>query len=131
MTKLHPSTFVSINLRGFHVIKKLLIVITLLLCFIIDESYGVNWPLRISANGKYLEDQSGGPFLMIGDAGWELTTQITDAQAITYLDDRQAKGFNAVEVRMIGHSIQSNAPNDYYNNPPFCQNPSGGCTGVH
>lgn len=79
----------------------------------------VNWPLRISASGRYFEDQSGVPFLVVADAGWELVTQITDAQAITYLDDRMAKGFNAVEIRVIGHSIQKNAPNDYYNNAPF------------
>jgi uncharacterized repeat protein (TIGR01451 family) len=79
----------------------------------------VNWPLRISSGGRYLEDQSGIPFLIVADAGWELVTQITDAQAITYLDDRVAKGFNAVEIRVIGHGIQTNAPNDYYNNAPF------------
>jgi hypothetical protein len=85
----------------------------------IDESVGVNWPLRLSPSGKYLIDQTGAPFLIIADAGWELTTQIADGQALAYLDDRQARGFNTVEIRVIGHGFQTNAPNDYYNNAPF------------
>lgn len=123
MVKLHPLTLISINLKGFHIMKRLmkglLIVIVILFCFIIEDSYGVNWPLRINVSGKYLEDQSGVPFLIVGDAGWELTTQITDAQAIAYINDRAAKGFNAIEIRIIGRAYQTNKPNDYYNNAPF------------
>jgi len=37
---------------------------------------GVNWPLRRSANGPYLEDQSGIPFVIIGDAAWSLAAQV-------------------------------------------------------
>lgn len=104
---------------------------TLLFGFIAVESIGVDWPLRINSIGKYLEDQSGNPFLIVADAGWELTTQITDTEAIGYLDNRAAKGFSAVEIRVIGRNFQSNAPNDYYNNPPFCQSSSPPCVGVH
>lgn len=119
MAKSHLSNFVNINLTRSHIIKKLLIVMTVLLCFPIDESYGVNWPLRISASGKYLEDQSGVPFQINADAGWHLTTQISREDAVVYLDDRLAKGFNAVEIRVIDHTYQSNPPNNYYGNPPF------------
>lgn len=93
-------------------------------CFLVDGADAADWPLRINANGKYLEDQTGTPFLIVGDAGWELTTQISDSQAISYLDDRQAKGFNAIEIRVIGRSFQNNGPNDFYNNRPFTNGPS-------
>ena len=106
-------------------LKKLVVGIVIAsFCFLVDQSHGADWPLRINANGKYLEDQAGTPFLIVGDAGWELTTQISDSEAISYLNDRQAKGFNAVEVRVIGHSFQRNAPNDFYNNHPFTNGPS-------
>jgi Protein of unknown function (DUF4038)/Putative collagen-binding domain of a collagenase len=84
----------------------------------------VTWPLRISMDGKYLEDSAGVPFQLAAEAGWELTTQISDQDAITYLDDRLAKGFNAIEIRVIGSAFQSNAPNNFYNESPFTLGPT-------
>lgn len=84
----------------------------------------VSWPLRISTSGKYLEDHAAKPLLLVGDAGWELTTQLSQEDQIVYLNDRLAKGFNAVELRIIGRSFQTNAPNNYYNEAPFTNGPS-------
>jgi hypothetical protein len=36
----------------------------------LSSAQAVNWPLRISAQGNYLEDQDGVPFPIIGEAGW-------------------------------------------------------------
>ena len=102
-----------------HRLTKLLIVITILSFFAINESYGVNWPLRISASGKYLEDQSGVPFLFVGDTAWSLAAELSPAQVVTYLDDRQAKGITAIIVNAIEHAFATNAPNNYNNDPPF------------
>jgi Protein of unknown function (DUF4038)/Putative collagen-binding domain of a collagenase len=79
----------------------------------------VAWPLHLSTQGKYLEQQNGQPFLLVADAGWEFMTQLTEEEAVAYLDDRKTKGFNAVEIRVIGRKFQTNAPNDLYNEPPF------------
>ena len=79
----------------------------------------VAWPLRLSTKGKYLEQQNGEPFLLVADAGWEFMTQLTEEEAVAYLDDRKTKGFNAVEIRVIGRKFQTNAPNNFYNEPPF------------
>jgi hypothetical protein len=73
----------------------------------------------LSTQGKYLEQQNGEPFLLVADAGWEFMTQLTEEEAVAYLDDRKTKGFNAVEIRVIGRKFQTNAPNDFYNEPPF------------
>src|SRR5262249_33466313 len=70
----------------------------------------VAWPLRLSAHGKYLEQQNGIPFLLVADAGWEFMTQLSEQEALAYLDDREAKGFNSIEIRVIGHKFQANAP---------------------
>jgi uncharacterized repeat protein (TIGR02543 family) len=84
----------------------------------------VNWPLRRSAYGPYLEDQSGIPFVIIGDAAWSLAAQASPSDVITYLDDRQAKGFNAIYVNLIEHYFAANAPNNYRNDAPFTRGPS-------
>src|SRR5262249_39088012 len=79
---------------------------------------GVAWPLRINAAGRYLEDQTGKPFLMVIDAAWDSAVQISQEDMIRYLDDRKAKGFTAIEVRIIANT-QTHAPNNFYNEPPF------------
>ena len=79
----------------------------------------VAWPLRLSTRGKYFEQQNGEPFLIVADAGWEFMTQLSEKEALAYLDDRKTKGFNAVEIRVIGRKFQTNAPNNFYNEPPF------------
>src|SRR5262245_13500181 len=87
------------------------------------ETSSVAWPLRWSLQGKYLEQQNKEPFLLVADAGWELMTQLSEEHALAYLDDRKRKGFNAVEIRVIGRKFQTNAPNNFYNEPPFKDGP--------
>jgi hypothetical protein len=89
------------------------------LAFAEESVAQIEWPLRLSSAGTYLEDQMGRPYQLNIDAGWELTTQISNEDAILYLDDRLSKGFNGVEIRVIGQSIQTNAPNNYYGEAPF------------
>jgi hypothetical protein len=56
----------------------------------------VAFPLKVSPNGRYLVDQSGTPFRVHGDAGWDIAQKVTLAELRAYLDDRRAKGFNTV-----------------------------------
>ena len=78
----------------------------------------------MSTSGKYLVDQSGTPFVIIGDTAWSLAGQLGPTDVFTYLDDRQAKGFNAIEVNAIEHYFSTNAPNNYNNDPPFTNGPA-------
>jgi hypothetical protein len=78
-----------------------------------------HWPLRISTQGKYLEDQNGIPFPIIGDAGWSAIVQLNHADLTTYLNDRTAKGFTAIIMNAIEHYFSTNPPYDIYGNPPF------------
>jgi hypothetical protein len=77
------------------------------------------YPLRISANNHYLEDQSGVPFLWVGDSVWSGPTSLTPAEMDQYLDNRSAKGFSIVVVNLLEHKFSKNAPNDAANDPPF------------
>jgi len=79
----------------------------------------VNWPLRISANGSYLEDQDGTPFPIVGEAAWSMAAQLSPPDVIVYLNDRQAKGFTAIMISAIERQFASNAPRNYSNQHPF------------
>jgi hypothetical protein len=79
----------------------------------------VKWPLRISANGKYLEDQDGLPFLIVGEAAWSMAAQLNPSEVINYLADRQAKGFTAIIINAIEHEHSSNPPYNYAGQHPF------------
>jgi hypothetical protein len=82
------------------------------------------FPVRFSASGRYLEDQAHQPWRIQADAGWLLACA-TPANVTSYLDDRKAKGFNALYLMGMVHPgafssyCGGRAPNDYNNDPPF------------
>jgi hypothetical protein len=60
------------------------------------------------------------PFLVHGDTAWSLLVNLTLAEAEEYLDDCQAKGFNAVIANLIEHSFTINtAPQNANGDAPF------------
>jgi hypothetical protein len=70
------------------------------------------YPLKVSANGRYLVDQNNTPFLIVGDTPQGLMGQLTEAQAESYFADRQAHGFNTmgwIDVACAGHDFPNNA----------------------
>ena len=77
------------------------------------------FPLKVSANGLYFEDQNSTPIFLNGDGGWDLSTAVTYAAADTYLTDCQQKGINYIHTRMITTAFIDNAPNNVYNVSPF------------
>ncbi len=85
------------------------------------------YPLKISDNGRYLADQNNIPFLIKMDTGWQLAMRDANAAYITeYLDDRAAKGFNAVLI--TGANWNPTQPNDLgaypFGNPPNMETPN-------
>ena len=59
---------------------------------------GFAFPTSVSANGRYLLDQNGQPYLMQADTAWCLPNELTPAQADTFFANRAAEGFNTVLV---------------------------------
>jgi len=59
------------------------------------------YPIKVSANGRYLVDQNNTPFLIVGDAPQALPVMISTADAARYFDDRQAHGFNAMWINVL------------------------------
>jgi len=59
------------------------------------------YPLKKSANGRYLVDQNNAPFLIAGDAPQGLVVRISPADADSYFANRKSHGFNAGWVNLV------------------------------
>lgn len=77
--------------------------------------------LKVGPDKHHLVDEAGTPFQLRGEAAWCLPVQLTREQAVTYLDDRMAKGFNALMVELINakDGYAANAPKNAYGELPF------------
>jgi len=71
----------------------------------------IAFPLRASANGKYLEDQNGTPFLIMGDSPQGIIPSLTLSQVDSYLANRQSYGFNTLWINLLSRG-QTGGPND-------------------
>jgi len=64
------------------------------------------FPLRVSANHRYLVDQKNVPFLIAGDSPQGLMGRLSERDAEFYFADREAQGFNTagwIDVTCAGH----------------------------
>ena len=69
------------------------------------------YPLKLSANRRYLVDQKKKPFLIAGDSPQGLMGMLTEEEAERYFSDRQAHGFNTVgwvDVACAGRDFPEN-----------------------
>ena len=55
-------------------------------------------PLSVHASGRYLAKADGEPLLWIGCTPWGMTEWLTREEVDVYLDDRQSKGMNVVQL---------------------------------
>jgi hypothetical protein len=86
----------------------------------------VTFPLLVKPGKRYLEDATGKPFLIQGDAGWGLIAELTREEVDQYLDDRRARGFNTILIRLIQHRFSANPPANAYGQLPFQGQPFEG-----
>ncbi|MFC0429738.1 DUF4038 domain-containing protein [Kutzneria buriramensis] len=70
------------------------------------------WPTSVSANGRYLLDQRGHPYLIAGDSPQALFVTMSVAQARTFLTDRRAAGFNTLWLNTLVGPDQGGHPDD-------------------
>jgi hypothetical protein len=57
--------------------------------------------------------------LVQGDAAWSLIANLTLEEAVAYLDDRQARGFNTLIVSLVEHLFSADPPRDRAGSAPF------------
>jgi hypothetical protein len=74
------------------------------------------FPLKVSEDHRFLVDQTGKPFFVMGDTPWFIQKlKLDDANLL--MDDRLAKGFNTLFLELLDDSrIDSR---DGYGNPAF------------
>jgi hypothetical protein len=77
------------------------------------------YPLRVSPDRRRLLDADDRPFLVQGDTAWSLVANVEYADALRYLDNRRAKGFNTIIVNLIEHLFSRNPPRDLAGREPF------------
>ena len=67
------------------------------------------FPVQYSANEKYLVDQNGMPFPIMGRTAWFITSvSMTDYH--TFIDDTAARGYDAIELHVVNHDPRGNKP---------------------
>ena len=87
------------------------------------ETPTIIYPLKLSDNGRYLEDQNDQPVFWSGDTAWSLIVQGTVEDINVYLSNRQQKGVNVILVNLIDHRFGTYAPSNIYGDPPFTSDP--------
>jgi hypothetical protein len=63
---------------------------------------GVEGPVGVSSDGRFFLDAAGRPTFWLGDTQWELFLSFKEEEAEALLEDRRAKGFNAIQVMLLG-----------------------------
>jgi hypothetical protein len=96
---------------------------TLLVVLAIASSHahaaGPALPLKAGENGRFLVDQKGQPFLVVGDSAWSLIVQPREEDIDRYLEDRAKKGFNSLIVNLIEHKFCARPPRTRAGVAPF------------
>lgn len=73
--------------------------------------------LRISSDGRFIQNADGSPFFWLGDTAWELFHRLDRQQADLYLENRAAKGFNLIQAVVLAELDGLNTPNAYGDRP--------------
>ena len=88
------------------------------------------FPLKVSQNHRYLVDENGTPFLIVGDSPQEIMSRLTEKEAEFYFADREAHGFNTLGWIDAACAGQDNPTNPLAATPdgirPFTAFLSGG-----
>jgi hypothetical protein len=59
------------------------------------------YPLKPSANGRYLLDQSNAPVMLVGDSPQALIVNLTTNEAALFFADRASYGFNTTWINLL------------------------------
>src|SRR5580765_7080769 len=62
---------------------------------------GPAYPLKKSANGRYLVDQNSLPVLIMGDSPQALMVNLTTNEAAAFFADRSSFGFNTMWINLL------------------------------
>ena len=112
--------------------RKLLFGFLALMLACLLASASPAWPIKKSANGRYLVDSAGTPFFVVGDSPHSMLCNLSDADVTNYIVDRKNHGFNAIYFELFadsnfgcihGDSIQA------FDGTPAFTSPGNDCRG--
>ena len=83
----------------------------LALVFAVHALATTSFPVKPSADRRYLVDQGNVPFPIMGRTAWFIAS-LPGEDYRFYIDDSVARGYNAIELHVINHDPRGN-------NPPF------------
>jgi hypothetical protein len=83
------------------------------------------FPVKYSADSRYLTDQNGAPFPILGRTSWFVVSLTTTDYRI-YVDDTATRGYNSIEFHVINHDPRgAHPPFDGNGNAPFLKRIDG------
>jgi hypothetical protein len=78
------------------------------------------YPLQVSPDGRRVLDASGHAVFFHGESPWHLFARLTREETISYLDDRQSRGFNALLVSLfVSDGYSTGSTENAYGEQPF------------
>jgi hypothetical protein len=93
------------------------------------------YPLKVSANGRYLVDQNNIPFLIVGDVPQTMVSRISVADAGRFMEDRAVHGFNSLWIDALNagpyHPATREDGGTYDGILPFTGYVAGGADTAH
>ena len=72
---------------------------------------GPAYPLKQSANGRYLVDQKNVPFMIVGDSPQAMVVNISEADAAVFFANRNARGFNTMCIDVLCNTYTAGRAN--------------------
>jgi len=89
------------------------IALAFLFCACQKNEITGNKALKVSQNGRYLEDATGKPFFYLGCTAWELFHRLSREEAVEYLTNRAEKGFTVIQAVVLAEMNGLKTPNAY------------------
>ena len=81
----------------------LIFIVNLLVAIHGIASQQVEFPIKVSANGRYFTDKYDRPFFVNADTPWSLFVALNTSETEQYLKNRREKGFNTITVNLLEH----------------------------
>ncbi len=83
----------------------------ILALFLVSHAISQLPSLKVSDNNRFLVTETGSPFFYLGDTGWEMIHRLNRDEISYYLRNRAAKGFNVIQVVLLGEINGVTVPN--------------------
>ncbi len=77
------------------------------------------YPLAVSVDGRHILDNNGSILFFHGESPWHLFARLTREETTLYLDDRKARGFDALLVALFVSDGYNGSTRNAYGEEPF------------